>query len=303
MRLHPLVALLATAAAQEVFPEPPENSNYTSTCYFPADDFLEVPVRSVREEMRNAKVITFALPEGVGLGIAVSGSITMRATNAGEGGGDAVAKFYPISPHWTKGSFTLLFREDTDDDGASLWAYTTLQPGDVVGFKHVTSNIDPHVYPYDGIKTFTMIAAGVGIAPILQALYPILETDGEERLVKLIYSSPSAEDILLKPELDGLRAKYPRRFWVRYVAGAMEDDDSAIENFGWNDEVGETGLINEEKIHRLAYGPAFGTAVFVAGRDNVYHLHDSLAGSRTDPLAPNSILIKLRYSDDMVKRF
>ena len=141
-----------------------------------------------------------------------------------------------------------------------------------------------------------MLAGGTGVAPMIQALHPLLETPGETTKVRLIYGNKSPSEIMLKSELDRLAAAHSDRFEVIYVVGESEDDDRAVENEGWS---GEVGWIDAEKVSRLAFPPAEGTAIWVCGVDDMYV---ALAGSRLKPLAPDSVLAKLGYSEDMVWR-
>lgn len=57
-----------------------------------------------------------------------------------------------------------------------------LQIGSRVAFKHVHSNLRAQ-YPFAGKGSVTMLAAGSGITPIIQALHKILFTPGDERKV------------------------------------------------------------------------------------------------------------------------
>ena len=50
-----------------------------------------------------------------------------------------------------------------------------LKVGETARFKHIEKNIKVQ-YPFTGVKTITMIAVGAGIAPMIQALYKLLET-------------------------------------------------------------------------------------------------------------------------------
>jgi hypothetical protein len=48
-----------------------------------------------------------------------------------------------------------------------------LRVGDTALFKHVPQNVKLQ-YPFVGVATITMLAVGVGIAPMIQALYKLL---------------------------------------------------------------------------------------------------------------------------------
>jgi len=138
-----------------------------------------------------------------------------------------------------------------------------------------------------------MLAGGTGIAPMFQALHPILKTPNEKTQIRLLYGNKTPNDILLKTELDELVNSYPERFMVYYVVGEEEFDDRAQE-FGF-----ESGWIDEEKIKRLAFPPQEDSIVWLCGVDNMYN---SLAGSRLKPLTPGSVLHNLGYTDEMIWR-
>jgi len=261
-------------------------------CYFPTE-FLPVPVRSVRSDTHNSKVITFALPEGVSLNLPVSSAIVMSAPGSGADGKDVARPYNPISPNSLLGAFDLLIKV-YEEGHASLFA-DSLKPGDMVGFKQVKPNVKAWRYPF-GKESITMLAGGTGIAPMIQALYPLLETPGDTTKVRLLYGNLTPDDIMLKSELDKLASDHADRFEVIYVVGREDFDDTAVESYGWQ---GEVGWIDEEKISRLAFPPSPGTAVWVCGVDDMYV---SLAGSRMKPLAPGSVLHNLGYTDEMVWR-
>ena len=218
----------------------------------------------------------------------------MKAPGVGDGGKDVIKPYNPISSNKVLGSFELLVKVYAEGT-ASAYA-GRLQPGDRVSFKQVAGNIKPFRYPFTGVERLTMLAVGTGIAPMLQALWPLLETPGDATRVRLLYGNKSPDDIMLKATLDELARAHADRFEVVYVVGEDAHDDRAIDNFGWE---GETGWIDLEKVKRLAFPPAEGSVVWVCGMDAFYN---DLAGSRMKPLAPGSALHELGYTDAMVWR-
>lgn len=273
---------------------PPVGSEYAHDppSFFPTS-FHEVPVLAVKQETHNTKRITFLLPEGVSLNLPVSSAIAMNAPGTGEDGKDVVRAYNPISPNSMLGQFELLVKVYSEGR-ASKYA-GTLQPGDRVAFKQAKIGVKPWQYPF-GKETITMVAGGTGIAPMIQALHPLLTTPGDTTRVRLLYGSLTPDDILLKEELDAYAAAFPDRFEVHYVVGREEWDDSARDSHGWE---GEVGWVDEEKLGRLAFPPSPTTAIWVCGLDAMYV---SLAGSRMKPLAPGSALHKLGYTPEMVWR-
>ena len=142
----------------------------------------------------------------------------MKAPGVGDGGKDAIKPYNPISSNKVLGSFELLVKVYAEGT-ASAYA-GRLQPGDRVSFKQVAGNIKPFRYPFSGVERLTMLAVGTGIAPMLQALWPLLETPGDATRVRLLYGNKSPDDIMLKATLDErARARRPLRGRVRCRRG------------------------------------------------------------------------------------
>jgi cytochrome-b5 reductase len=271
--------------------EQPPTDSTTHPAFF-TEEFQEVTVKENRQETHNSKLITFALPDGVSMGLPVSSAIVMNAAGIGKDGKDMAKPYNPISSNTELGSFGLLVK--TYPEGkVSKFAYD-LKVGDKVGFKQGKPQIKAWQYPF-GKASITMLAGGTGIAPMIQALHPLLHTPGDTTKIRLLYGNEKPYDIMLKKELDEFQASYPDRFEVTYVVGKSADDKSAVED-GWK---GETGWIDEEKVKRLAFPPSEDTVTWICGLDAMY---DSLAGSRFKELAEGSALHNLGYTEDMVWR-
>ena len=288
-----ILVALATTQEQGSCDAPPPDATYAADppCFFPME-FLAVPVLSVRQETHNSKVIRFGLPEGVSLSLPVSSAIVLNAPMAD---GKSVARPYnPISSNAQLGSFDLLVK--VYPEGKVSRYIDALKPGDRVSFKQVKPNLKPFRYPF-GKASITMVAGGTGVAPMMQALHPLLSTPGDSTRVRLLYGNLTPADIMLKKELDALALQHPDRLEVHYVVGSSADDISyRLGGHGWE---GESGWIDEDKLKRLAFPPAADTVLWLCGVDEMYK---SLAGSRLKALAPGSVLARLGYSEDMVWR-
>merc|ERR1719356_644031 len=120
-----------------------------------------------------------------------------------------------------------------------------LTAGDAVFFKQTKPNIKKFRYPFftdDGVRnTITMIAGGTGIAPMVQALHPILETPGDQTEVRLLYGNKSTKDILLRAELDELARRHPDRLRIHYVIGRTAHEDAE------ECAVGDDGICESEE--------------------------------------------------------
>lgn len=261
-------------------------------CYFPTT-WLEVPVKAVRADTHNSRVVTFEIPGGSPLNLPVSSALLLNAPGVGPGGKDKMAPYNPISDGRVHGSFDLLVK--AYPEGTVSKFVHDLKPGDRVAFKQQKPQVKKFQYPF-GKTHITMAAGGTGIAPMIQALYPLLKTPSDTTKVRLLYSNLAPRDIMLKAELDQLAAEHADRLEVTYIVGSSPTDTSAKEEHGWT---GETGWIDEEKIRRIAFPPGEGVAIWICGVDDMYK---SLAGSRMKAIPADAVLSRIGYTADMVWR-
>ncbi len=93
-------------------------------------------------------------------------------------------RYTPISDNTMLGKFQLLIkRYPAWGDPSFIHNYKppgvmsnyihSLKVGDSVRFKHIPFNVKKQ-YPFTGVRTITMLAVGVGIAPMMQALHAVL---------------------------------------------------------------------------------------------------------------------------------
>lgn len=72
-----------------------------------------------------------------------------------------------------------------------------------------------------------MLAAGTGIAPMLQVIQGILSDEDDETFIHLVYSSRTYEDILMKHSLDEMKAYW--NFSVLYVVSKVSSSSKLTE--------------------------------------------------------------------------
>mmetsp|Transcript_8194 Transcript_8194/g.9538 ORF Transcript_8194/g.9538 Transcript_8194/m.9538 type:complete len:344 (-) Transcript_8194:146-1177(-) len=289
------------------FIDPPLDAKYAgeSKSYFPSNYFLPVPVRAIRQETHDTKILTFGLPKSRTLGIPISSAILMSVPPPTSTTTKSKAMMRPYNPIHIEqqGSFELLIK--IYPDGIAGQYVDSLQVGDMVNFKQTKTNIKkpPLQYPFPkGVSQITMLAGGTGIAPMYQALVPLLKQNQNQNQhdqeIRLLYGNKTPHDILLKKELDELAKIYPNRFTVTYIVGDDAHDTRQYANSMY-DVV--TGWIDSEKIQQLGFPPTTGNSsiVWVCGVDAMY---TSLAGSRMKSLTEDSILYKLGYRDETVWR-
>mmetsp|Transcript_18459 Transcript_18459/g.42112 ORF Transcript_18459/g.42112 Transcript_18459/m.42112 type:complete len:173 (-) Transcript_18459:277-795(-) len=172
-----------------------------------------------------------------------------------------------------------------------------------------------------------MIAVGVGIAPMVQALEKILETPGDKTEVVLLYGNRSIRDILLREKLDEWSRVHGHRFKVVYAVGsrwanvhfgmkkaAKQGFSTSIDDLkqppvakGFESlevsasQAKELGWVDESAIRRHGFSPSDETRVFVCGLPGVY---DKLCGPRTERGLPaDSALARLGFQEGGVVKF
>ena len=149
-----------------------------------------------------------------------------------------------------------------------------LQVGATVRFKHIAVNVKKQ-YPFAGVRTITMLAVGVGIAPMLQALHAVLTGPDDSTRVVFLYGNRTVEDILMREQLDSWAAAHKDRFKMVYVVGTRNNiiigaktDDTITPNPPEDFDsltngvtIGVQGWMGEEPIKTFAFPPADDTQV------------------------------------------
>ena len=74
-----------------------------------------------------------------------------------------------------------------------------------------------------------MLAAGTGIAPMLQVIQGILANEDDETFIHLVYSSQRCADILMKETLDEMKAFW--NFSVLYIVTKVSEFSLSL--FSW----------------------------------------------------------------------
>lgn len=276
-----------------------------SSCYIPTS-WLALPLVGKRDYNHDSTIYEFGLPEGQSLELPVCACILLKAPGKGrtDGGGkddwdgsDAVRPYTPMSDNSMLGKFELLVKRY--EGGAVSQYLHGLSVGAPVEFKHIKFNIKKQ-YPFEGTKTISLVCAGTGITPCFQALLKLLGTPGDDRQVVVLYGNKSAEDILMKDELDSWAKAHPNRLKIVHVVGNQPDEPAPP---GWVDTptyTAETGWVDEAKIKKYCFAPSSDTLLFVCGLPNMYQM---LCGPRNEAdLAEGSTLKKLGYTAEMVAK-
>lgn len=103
-----------------------------------------------------------------------------------------------------------------------------------------------------------LVAAGTGLAPLLQVARTLLADADERTRISLVFANRNVGDILMKTELDALASAHPERFRVHYVLSSPPTDGS------WQ---GGVGRVSKKDLEKHLPPPSDDIMVMVCGRD------------------------------------
>jgi len=294
----------------------------------------------IRRYNHDTSFFRFELPEGTSkLHLPPGSHMLIKAPNCEHGGGDAIRPYTSVTSEEEQvktGTFELLVKRyaewgvkespqthflftKTDHTyrpaGAVSNYIHSLAPGDDLEFKHVASCVGRFPIPLPlQVKSWTLIAVGVGVAPMISIIRHIFSSSVDSRIT-LLYGVRECADILLKDVLEG--PEFPvERFKIVFCVGTRFANihlGAKTKNeyvpppppTGYNElklsrnSFKSIGWVNEGKILDHGFPPSTETRVVVCGLPGVY---DKLCGSRFEPgtLPLGCALANLSYTPDMV---
>jgi len=103
-----------------------------------------------------------------------------------------------------------------------------------------------------------LIAAGTGIAPMLQIVRTVLADPTEQTRLSLVVANRHEDDILMRQEMDALAVAHPSQFRVHYVLSSPRSPSA------WT---GSTGWVSEDDLSLQLPRPSESTMIMVCGQD------------------------------------
>ncbi|XP_071100019.1 NADH-cytochrome b5 reductase 3-like isoform X1 [Haliotis cracherodii] len=103
-------------------------------------------------------------------------------------------------------------------------------------------------------KKVGMIAGGTGITPMLQLVRQSLKDSDDTTEMWLLFANQTEEDILLRPELEEIQNKYPKRFHLWYTLDRPKE--------GWSFS---KGFVSDEMIKKHLPPPGEDTLILMCG--------------------------------------
>lgn len=146
-------------------------------------------------------------------------------------GKDEIRFYSPISNKFDVGFFDILVKSYPSGKVSKKFAY--LREGQTVKFRGPVGRLE---YEPNMAREIGLIAGGSGITPILQVITRVITTPEDNTKILLIFANETANDIILKDEIDELAKKYPN-FSVHYTL-----------TFPPPDWTGLTGYVSKEMM-------------------------------------------------------
>lgn len=157
------------------------------------------------------------------LGFSIGQHLIMRASVDGE---IITRQYTPISPPSALGFFEVIIK--VYPQGRMSKYIKTLKEGCSVDWRGPLGGLD---YKPNAYKHMLLLAAGTGIAPMIQVLRHITSSDEDYTMVRLLFGIAKYREIYLKNELDELK-----RFWNVSILYCLSDE-TKVEDLKYGDEV------------------------------------------------------------------
>jgi cytochrome-b5 reductase len=164
------------------------------------------------------------------------------------GSGQPIMRSYtPISPIHQTSVFEFIIK--LYDTGRMSRYLKKFKIGDKIKIKSTTNKY----YRSKNVKSIGMIAAGTGIAPMMQVIQKVIKDGSSDIEMVLLFSNVLEEDILLKERLEELQTK-SKNLTIHYTLTNSKDSWTGIR-----------GRIDKDKIQQLLPPPSMTTQILVCG--------------------------------------
>lgn len=239
-------------------------ANESKVAFKGDDQWTDLKLVKFEDVSPDARKFTFALPEAD----QVSGLITaslLLAKYVTPKGNNVVRPYTPISDNEEQGTIQFLIKKyPTGKFGNHIFG---LKENDTVSFK---GPITKWKWTANQFENVTLIGGGSGITPLYQLLHQITKDPSEKTKVHLIYGNKTAQDILLKKELDDIAAKHSDRVKLTYF---LDEGDDSVNN-------AQVGYITKDWLKENIPGADNSHQVFVCGPAPLY---DAVSGNKKSP--------------------
>ncbi|KAM0694548.1 hypothetical protein Q7P36_004904 [Cladosporium allicinum] len=268
---------------------PAEPKKDAPKCFTGGDQgFIKLPLESTEVINHNTKKLRFKLnDEDAVSGLSVASALITKYKGP-EMTKPAIRPYTPVSDEDTPGYLDFIVKRYPG--GVMSEHMHSMTPGQSLEMKGPIPK-----YPWEANKHdhIALIAGGTGITPMYQLARAIFKNPEDKTKVTLVYGNVTADDIILKSELEELENKYPNRFRAFYVLDQPPKD--------WPQGKGH---ITKELLKTVIPAPnEKNLKVFVCGPPGLYKAISGNKNSPSDQGELSGQLAELGYSKDQVFKF
>ncbi|XP_077993773.1 NADH-cytochrome b5 reductase-like [Glandiceps talaboti] len=178
-----------------------------------SSQYRSFEIKTITKVSRDSYIYRFKLPDDKSLGLRVGQHIILR----GKVNDRFITRQYtPISPIEVKGYFDVLIK--IYETGKMSQYVKTWKKGDMIEWR---GPFGKFTYKPNKYNHVIMLAAGTGVAPMVQVIREILLNENENTFVRLVYTCRTYQDLLMKSTLDEFTAYW--NFTVLYVISQDTD--------------------------------------------------------------------------------
>lgn len=181
--------------------------------------FREIRVASVRQETRDAIVVTFDVPDSLAdqFHYTQGQHLTLRTTIDGED----VRRSYSICSAVQDKLLRIAIKR-VPGGLFSNWANNLLKPGRTVEIMPPSGHFNVALSP-ENRRHYVAFAAGSGITPVLSIVKTTLLTEPHSQ-VTLVYGNRSSSSVIFKEELEDLKDLYRERLNLVFILSREQQD-------------------------------------------------------------------------------
>lgn len=215
-------------------------------------EFRSFALESIIRLMRDSCLYRFMITGNRKLGLKIGQHLIMRGKFEGK---TITRQYTPVSDQDCQGHFDVLIK--VYPNGKMSNYVRSWQVGDMIEWRGPYGNFS---YIPNQYRRLGMLAAGTGIAPMLQVIQGILSNEDDETFMHLVYSSRTYDEILMKHTLDEMKAYW--NFSVLYIVTKEGEADQSKVKYG--DQV-SYGRITQELVSREMPEPSRDVRVLICG--------------------------------------
>ncbi|XP_033117097.1 NADH-cytochrome b5 reductase-like [Anneissia japonica] len=171
----------------------------------------------------------FKIPDCRSLGLSVGRHIVLRGKHEGR---NITRQYTPVSPLLSRGFFDVFIK--IYPNGPMSQYIKRWEVGQLMEWRGPYGHF---TYTLNKYKHLVLLAAGTGLAPMLQVIQHIVNNDEEDTTVQLIYASKMYKDVLMKSMLDELGS-----YWNVTIIYVLSKDSKENVKARYGDQIRYTRL-------------------------------------------------------------